>query len=70
MTLRPRVSQKGATRVAANAEKEEGLSMITGETIHMPTNIAERAVFIRWGEGHAFMDDATALRGRPSELIC
>ena len=56
--------------MAANAEKEEGLFIITGETIHMPTNIAERAVFIRWGEGHAFMDDATALRGRPSELIC
>ena len=25
---------------------------------------------IRWGEGHAFMDDATELRGRPRELIC
>jgi hypothetical protein len=27
------------------------------------------AIFIRWGEGHAFMDDATELRGRPRELI-
>ena len=56
--------------MATNAEQEEGLSMITGETIHIPAKIAERVVCIRWGEGHAFMDDATALRGRPSELIC
>jgi hypothetical protein len=56
--------------VAANAEKEEGLSIIIGEKIHLPTTIAERAVFIRWGEGYAFMDNATAWRGRPRELIC
>ena len=56
--------------MAANAEKEEDLSIIIGEKIHIPTNIAERAVFIRWGEGHAFMGNATALSGRPRELIC
>jgi hypothetical protein len=61
---RPRVSQKGSTIVAANAEKEEGLSILTGEKIHIPTKIAEMAVFIRWGVGHAFMDDATELSGR------
>jgi hypothetical protein len=56
--------------VVANAEKEEGLSILTGENIHIPTKIAEMAVFMRWGEGHAFMDDATELRGRPRELLC
>lgn len=64
------MSQKGSTIVAANAEKEAGLSILTGEKIHIPTKIAEMAVFIRWGEGHAFMDDATELRGRPRDLIC
>ena len=70
VTLRPKVSQKGATIVAANAEKEEGLSIITGEKIHIPTKIAGTAVFIRWGEGHAFMDDSTEFSGRLRELIC
>ncbi len=56
--------------MAANAEKEECLFMLTGEKIHVPTKIAEMAVFIRWDEGHAFMDDATEWRGRPRELIC
>jgi len=64
------VSQKGSAIVAANAEKEECLFMLTGEKIHVPTKIAEMAVFIRWDEGHAFMDDATEWRGRPRELIC
>jgi hypothetical protein len=34
-----------------------------GEIFHIPTKIAETAVFIRWGEGHAFIDDSTELRG-------
>jgi hypothetical protein len=26
---------------------------------HMPMKVAVSAIFMRWGEGHAFMDDST-----------
>ena len=35
---------------------------------HIPTKIAETAVFIRWGEGHAFMDDSIVFSGNVLSL--
>jgi hypothetical protein len=48
------VSQKGATIVAANAEKEEGLSIITGEKIHIPPSLVV-------DRGSSYVEDCSAL---------